>query len=131
MIDVNELVVWHNSLDLEGYDIPFVKGPEIPEFGDGDRIAVITAQAGPGDDLESAGDWFGWQIRMIARDHEETDLRRAAFVVDSALRFGDWPAIIWGTRVLTVSRAGGQPSPLQEEHERVAYICSYLAHEIT
>jgi hypothetical protein len=51
--------------------------------------------------------------------------------VDDALLFGvNLPDQLWGTRIQYIDRLGGEPAPVQEDElDRVAYLCSYVAHE--
>jgi hypothetical protein len=96
----------------------------------GDLVAVVTMLEGPGESLEGIGDYSSFQVRLVARETEQDQLRRSAFQVDSALRFGDFPSELWGTWVVSVQRAGGAPSELQtDEHDRVSYVCTYNAFE--
>lgn len=129
MIELPSLITWLDAITTE-LDLKFVKGPRAPEFLRGDRVAVVTPLEGPGLTLEGAGSVASFQIRVVAREFEEDELRKSAFQLDDALLFGDYPANLWGTRIQYVSRTGGEPSSLQEdEHDRVAYVCSYIAHE--
>jgi hypothetical protein len=129
MIDPELLRVWlqevPNDLSME-----FVEGPRVPEFLRGDDIGVVTMLEGPGYTLEGSGGFGSFQLRLVARERDQDKLRRTAFQLDNALLFGDYPVDIWGTWITSVDRTGGEPSPLQEdEHDRVAYVCSYIAHE--
>lgn len=129
MIAITPLVAWFEALALP-VEFKFFPGPRVPEFGKGDRIGVVTPLAGPGETLEGIGENSSFQVALIGREHAAADLQAAAFQVDSLLLFGDYPADLWGTFVQSVSRVGGQPSPIQEdEHDRVRYVCSYIAHE--
>lgn len=130
MIDLPLLVAWLDSVDTV-LDLKFVKGPRAPEFLRGDRVAVVTPLEGPGLTLEGAGSVASFQLRIVAREHDEDALRKSAFQVDEALLFGSYPADLWGTRIQYVDRTGGEPSSLvEDEHDRVAYVCSYIAHEM-
>lgn len=109
------------------------KGPREPEFGNGDRLAVVTPLGGAGVSLEGVGDQPGFQVRMMAREFELAELKLSVYAVDRELLLGQqFPADIWGTRIQYVTRTGGGPSPLQEdEFDRVVYVCSYAVHETT
>lgn len=129
MIDTDALVTWVNAISTE-IEMKFVKGPRNPEFLKADLVGTITPLEGAGLTLEAAGSLSSFQIRMQSREHQESALRKSAFQIDEALVFGDWPADVWGTRIQYVGRTGGEPAILQEdEFDRVAYVCSYVAHE--
>jgi hypothetical protein len=129
MIDAELLRVWLDAVPNE-LSLPFRRGPRPPEFANADRIGIVTMLEGPGERLEGAGDMASFQLRLVAREFETEKLRRSAFAIDSALRFGDWPLDVWGTHVISVDRAGGAPSELQEDElDRVAYVCTYNALE--
>lgn len=129
MIDIVALCAWTTAVPTElGFE--FVPGPREPEYGQGDLVGVITPLEGPGLVLEGAGDRSSFQVKLVSREFQANELQRAAFAIDQALVFGDYPAELWGTQVQFVTRTGGQPSVIQEdEHDRVAYVCSYIAHE--
>lgn len=129
MIDADLLQVWLQAIPNE-LNLPFKRGPRPPEYGNGDRLGIVTMLEGPGETLEGVGDVASFQLRLIAREFEVAELRRTAFAIDEALRFGDWPSDQWGTHVVWVARAGGGPSELQEDElDRVAYVCTYNALE--
>lgn len=129
MIDEQLLLNWAKDLVLPAV-FGWYKGPRQPEFGSGDRVAILTPQGGAGLTLEAIGDQPSFQVRMIAREHDVDLLKASAFIVDDELVRGDYPHDLWGTRVQFVTRVGGAPAPLQEDElDRVAYVCTYLVHE--
>jgi hypothetical protein len=130
MIDADLRLAWFKELELPS-SFGWFNGPRQPEYGNGDLVGLVTDLEGPGEDLEGMGDWGSFQVRLVGREFELPNLRASAFLVDSSLRFGDYPADLWGTRIRTVTRTGGQPSVLLEDDlDRVAYVCTYLAHEV-
>jgi hypothetical protein len=129
MIDPALLAQWLTAVPTE-LNLPFVHGPRQPEFGAADRLGLIVMLEGPGETLEGVGDVRSFQVRLVTREYEREALGRAANAVDLALRFGDFPADLWGTHIVWVNRAGGAPSELQEDElDRVAYVCTYNALE--
>lgn len=131
MISLKLLVEWHRALVLP-IEFGWFPGPREPEYGVGDNVAVITPSQGPALDLEGVGDWSVFQTKLVGKEHQYDDLQKSAFEADRQLvRELTLPADLWGTRVVTVDRVGGQPDMLQEdEHDRIAFVCSYLVHEL-
>lgn len=129
MLDPGLLIAWLNELPNE-LGLKVSRGPREPEFGRADLVGVLTMLEGPGESLEGIGDIASFQLRLTARERLQDGLRRIAFLFDEELRFGDYPADLWGTWVVSVSRAGGAPSELQtDEHDRVSYVCTYNVFE--
>jgi hypothetical protein len=125
MIDPALLVTWLNGVALE-LEIPFKRGPRQPEFGNGDLLGLVTMLEGSGESLEGIGAGPSFQLRIVGREHQQDALYRSAHAVDAALRFGDYPAELWGTQVVTVNWSGGGPSELlEDEYDRIAYVCTY------
>lgn len=132
MIDPAPLIVWLNAIPLPvGVSYKWVRGPRVPEFGQADLVAVVTPLEGPGLALESAANLSSFQLQLTGREFVHDTIQKAAFAIDDALVLGDYPADLWGTRVQYVTRTGGAPAPIQEdEHDRIAYVCSYIVHEM-
>jgi hypothetical protein len=129
MINTELLVTWLAAVPTE-LTMVVVSGPRHPEFGRGDRLVIVTALGGIGTTLEGAGDTASFQLRLVSREHEREALQKTAFQLDTALLFGDYPADLWGTTVQHVDRSGGGPESSQEDElDRVAYVCTYIAHE--
>lgn len=129
MIDLDDLVTWLTAVPTE-LDYSFRKGPRQPEFGQADLVALVTPLEGPGLTLDGLGSVSSFQIKLVAREHQETACRKSAFQIDDALLFSDTPGDLWGTWIQYVNRLGGEPASLEEdEHDRIAYVCSYVAHE--
>jgi hypothetical protein len=129
MLDPELLKDWLNLVP-NTLSIPFVRGPRSPEFSHADLIGVVTMLEGLGESLEGIGDHPSFQLRLTARENQQADLYRSAHQIDDALRFGDYPADLWGTWIVAVTRSGGGPSELQaDEHDRVSYVCTYNAFE--
>lgn len=130
MIDMVALAQWLDAVPTE-LDLRFSASSRQEEFGRGDLVGQVTAQPGPGLILEGMGSVASFQIKAVAREHQEPALRVSAFQLDDALLFGPFPAEVWGTRVISVDRLGGEPSSLPEDElDRVAYVCSYIAYEM-
>lgn len=109
----------------------FEPGPRQPEYGRGDKIGLVTLQPGPGLALEALADQPSFEVKMTAREFQHAKLERDVFAIDRALLFADYPDDLWGSRVQYVTRVGGAPAPIQEdEMDRVAYVCSYVVHEM-
>jgi hypothetical protein len=127
MIDESLLADWLSAVPTV-LTIKFVVGPYRPEFGKADTIGVVSGTPGPG--LLDDGLWngSGFQVMLEGRDRDHAKLKQAAFDIDHALIFGDYPASLWGTWVRSVDRTGGEPSPQQaDEHQRQQYFCTYFA----
>lgn len=129
MIDLDELCQWVSALPTT-LSFKVVPGPREPEFLQADLVGTITPIPGPGLTLEGSGDQSAFQVKLVAREYQGNDLQLSAFQIDTALLFVDVPAELWGTQVQYVTRTGGAPSALQQDElDRVAYVCSYIAHE--
>lgn len=129
MLDPDLFGAWLNAVPTE-LNIPFEHGPRVREFGAADVTGLFTLLEGPGDSLEGVGDHISFQLRATAREYQQNALYRSFRTVDDALRFGDYPADLWGTWIVSVSRSGGAPSELPtDEHDRVSYVCTYNAFE--
>lgn len=129
MIDDELQRVWLENV-VDDLNVPFVVGPRIPEFGTADVLGVVTPVPGAGPTLEGINTVVGFQIRMIAREHAYAQLKSSAYQIHKALLFADVPANIWGTRVVWVNTAGGDPAsePADpDDQDRVAFTCTYLA----
>lgn len=110
--------------------IPFFIGPRIPEFGNADLFGVVTPVSGPGATLEGVNTVVGFQVRMVARLNSYGQLKSACWQLHQQLMFADVPADLWGTRVVWVSTAGGDPVPDNPDGvdlDRVQFVCTYLA----
>jgi hypothetical protein len=110
--------------------IEWVVGPRIPDFGNADLLGVLTPVTGPGPVLEGINTVVGFQLRMVAREHDYAKLKNTANTIHRALLFADVPADIWGTRVVWIDVAGGDPVPEPADGrdlDRVAFTCTYLA----
>lgn len=130
MIDLEALVAWFSAVNTD-LAYTFVAGPRVPEFGNADVLGVVTPLEGPGLTLDGLASVASFQVRMIGREYQHTRVRKSAFQVDDALLFGvNLPDQLWGTRIQYIDRLGGEPAPVQEDElDRVAYLCSYVAHE--
>lgn len=129
MIDDELQRAWLDAVSTD-LDIEWVVGPRIPEFGNADLLGVLTPVAGPGPTLEGINTVVGFQLRMVAREHDYAKLKATAYTVHKALLFADVPADLWGTRVVWISTAGGDPNPEPADGrdlDRVAFTCTYLA----
>lgn len=129
MIDYDLLVEWLNAVPSElGHQ--FVLGPRQPEFHLADKVGLVTPQPGPGLTLDGLGNVPSFELKLTAREYQHMPLRRTAFAFDKALLFVSAGAL-WGTRVQYVDRIGGEPGSFSEDdHDRVAYVCSYVVHEM-
>jgi hypothetical protein len=129
MIDLDLLATWLTAVPTE-LQLQFKPGPRLEEFQRGDRLGLVLGLSGIGLTLEGGGDVASFQIRTVAREFEEAKLRKSIFQIDNALLFSAYPADVWGTRIQWVDRSGGQPESQQQDAlDRVAYVCSYIAHE--
>lgn len=129
MIDDELQRVWLENVVTET-EVPFFVGPKIPEFGAGDVFGVLTPVSGPGPVLEGINTVVGFQIRMVARLYAYAGMKRSAWQIHKALLFADVPADLWGTRVIWVNTAGGDPVPDNPDgvdKDRVQFVCTYLA----
>lgn len=129
MLDAALLRDWLNAVPLD-LDVPFERGPRVREFGNADISGLVTMVPGPGELMDGVGDYSSFQVRLTSREANQEQLRKSAFQLDTALRFGDYPADLWGTWIVSVERTGGAPSELEtDEHDRVSYVCTYNAFE--
>jgi hypothetical protein len=129
MIDYTLFVAWLDAIPTT-LDYRFRQGPREEEFGRADLVATVTPLPGPGLSLDGLGNQPSFQIKLTGRERQADDIRKTAFEIDTALLWGAYPFDAWGTYVQYVDRTGGEPSVLQEdEHDRVAYVCTYVAHE--
>ena len=130
MIDYDLMIAWLNAVPTElGHQ--FVLGPRQPEFQLADKVGLVTPQQGPGLTMDGLANVPSFELKVTAREYQHMPLRRTAFALDKALLFGAYPATLWGTRVQYVDRIGGEPGSFPEdEHDRVAYLCGYIVHEM-
>lgn len=127
MLDDQALADWLTAIPTD-LTVEFQVGPYRPEFMKADTIGLVTPTAGPGEIREGLWDGAAFQIQLVGRDRDRAALKSSAFQIDQALRFGDFPAQLWGTWVTAVGRVGSGPTPLQEdEHQRQAWTCTYFA----
>lgn len=104
----------------------FVPGPRTPEFVKADTLGVVTLMPGPGLALEGTFDQTAFQVELVGRERDQDRIEQAFAVLDKAIVWLDVPANLWGTRVVQADRVGGGPSSSQiDEHQRIAYTCSY------
>lgn len=131
MISLRDLVAWHEAQTLP-ITFGWFPGPRQPEYGVGDNVGVVTPTAGPGDDLEGIGDWFGFQTKLIGTETQFDELQQSAMALDRILRLElAVPLDLWGTRVRAVVRSGGAPDMVQEdERDRISFVGNYLVHEL-
>lgn len=130
MIDYDLLIEWLNAVPTElGHQ--FILGPRQPEFQLDDRVGLVTPQQGPGLALDGLANVSSFDLKLTAREHQHMPLRRTAFSLDAALLWGPTRGSIWGTQVQWVDRTGGEPGSIPEDNlDRVAYLCSYIVHEM-
>lgn len=129
MIDDELQRQWLEAV-VDELSVPYFNGPRIPEFGNGDLFGVVTPVSGPGPVLEGINTVVGFQIRWVARLHAYAALKRSVWTTHKALLFADVPNDLWGTRVVWVNTAGGDPVPDNPDgldKDRAQFVCTYLA----
>lgn len=108
--------------------VPFETGPELSEFGEADVAGSVTMLPGYGLDDSGLFDQPQFQIRIRVREHQLPELRATFTELDRALIREIDGVQLWGSWIVLVGRAGGQPVPLQEDtRERRSYVCTYFA----
>lgn len=109
-------------------EVPFETGPEISEYASGDVAGSVTMQPGYGLDESGLFDQPQFQVRIRTREHQLKQLRETFVELDRALIREIDGVLLWGTWIVLVGRAGGQPVPQQEDtRERRSYVCTYFA----
>lgn len=112
--------------------VKFQVGPYRPEFNQADLVGLVTPTVGPGQIEDGMWDVVGFQVALVGRDRDNARLKKSAFQLDDAIIQGDYPAALWGGWVRVAYRSGSAPSPQQlDEHQRQAWICTYLAEVST
>lgn len=132
MIDPVLMAMWATAV-LQGQpQAPrFEVGPPRPELEFPDNLGMITPMPGPGSTTEGLIDLPVFQIRVRGLAPYLLQLANQANILDQALVFGVYPANIWGTRILAVTRSGSGPVPINEDeaNQRISYLCNYLVTE--
>jgi hypothetical protein len=125
------IIDWLTSL---GWDtrpelgFPIVAGPYIPP--DPDRLLIITGAGGPGYTTEEpATDAGTFQARLRSVPDDVLEAEAAAEALDQLILGASFPAVIDGTTVVTVYRAGSGPTPLPPDpsDRRFELTCNYIA----
>lgn len=132
MIDAKLLALWLSALLTGQPQAPsFAVGPMRPELEFPDNLGIVTPMPGPGSGTEGLLDFPVFQIRVRGLQPYYGQLANQANMVDQALVFGLYPANIWGTRILAVTRSGSGPVPIDEDsvNQRISFMCNYLATE--
>lgn len=130
MIDENAMHAWLTQFTTDRcpLTVPFETGPEISEYGNGDVAGSVTMLPGYGLDDSGLFDQPQFQIRIRTREHQLSQLQQTFAELDRALIREVDSVLLWGTWIVLVGRAGGQPVPLQEDtRERRSYVCTYFA----
>jgi hypothetical protein len=130
VIDEDEMHAWLRQFteDRCPLTVPFETGPELSEFGIGDVAGCVTMLPGYGLDDSGLFDQPQFEIRIRARETQLADLRATFAELDRALIREIDGVQLWGTWIVLVGRAGGQPVPQQEStRERRSYVCTYFA----
>lgn len=130
MIDEDAMHTWLQQFTADRcpLTVPFETGPDISEYGIGDVAGCVTMQPGYGLDDSGLFDQPQFEIRIRTAEHQLADLRTTFAELDRALIREIDGVELWGTWIVLVGRAGGQPVPLQENtRERRSYVCTYFA----
>lgn len=130
MIDEEAMHAWLREFTKLNcpLEVPFETGPEISEYGIADVAGAVTMLPGYGLDDSGLFDQPQFQIRIRTREHDLVKLRQTFEILDRALIREIDGVALWGTWIVLVGRAGGQPVPLQEDtRERRSYVCTYFA----
>lgn len=130
MIDEDAMHTWLQEFTQSRcpLTVPFETGPELSEYGNADVAGSVTMLPGYGLANDGLFDQPQFQVRIRAREHQLTELRQTFAELDRALIREVDGVQLWGTWIVLVGRAGGQPVPLQEDtRERRSYVCTYFA----
>lgn len=125
MLKTQPLVDWTNGLALP-LTIPFIAGPDIREYGKGDRAGSVTKVPGGGGLLrEQTFEQVQVQWFFRSRIGEYALLEDTAEALDNALR-AIQNELLWGTYVRFVQRLGTLTPEADEPEERVSFVGNYL-----
>ena len=108
-------------------DIPGDLGPQ-PMQDMPDRLMLVTLLPGAGLTMDDQFDQPSFQVAIrgnqFAENTPEADMRKLDRELIKGLQY---PHDLWGDRVVTCSRTGGGPSPIQsfDKGRRVTYTCTY------
>lgn len=112
--------------------ITFVVGPELPETEFPDILGFVTPMPGMPPEMEGVVRRPAFQVRLRTLVPYVSQALIQANAIDQALIFGDTAGPLWGTRIMSVENAGGEPVPLLEDgpNQRVSVVCTYIVREI-
>lgn len=130
MIDEPAMHAWLKQLTADRcpLTVPFESGPWISEYANADIAGSVTMTPGYGLANDGLFDQPQFQVLVRAREHQLTELRQTVETIDRVLIQEVDGVTLWGTRIVLVGRAGGQPVPFREDtRERRSYVCTYFA----
>jgi hypothetical protein len=135
LIDMTALAAWcaGQCIGIDNAPTTFTVGPAgVPEFDFPEIQGFVTEFPGGASQMEGIVRLRTVQVRIRTLVQYYDSGRACAEAIDLALTFGNWPANIWGTRILTVGQTGSGPSPTTEDQlsGRLAFTCNYYAEEI-
>ena len=127
MIDDAQLAAWLTAVPT-ALTVQFQVGPYRPEFDRGDLVGLVTSTTGPGLIEDGMWDVVGFEVLILGRDRDQSQLKTSAYQIDTAIVLGDYPAALWGGWVRSAYRSGSGPVAQQlDEHQRQMFSCTYLA----
>lgn len=107
---------------------PIHIGPRIPD--DPDRLLTLTNAGGPGYTTEEpATDAGTFQARLRGAPDSVLEAEEQAELLDAMILGAQFPVVIDGMAIVSVSRAGSGPTPLPLDptDRRYELTCNYIA----
>jgi hypothetical protein len=123
VFSIGAFLEWSKSF----LDIPGDLGPQ-PMQDMPDRLMMVTLLPGAGLTMDDMFDRPSFQVAIrgdqFAEQTPEADMRKLDYELIKGLQY---PHALWGDYVVTCSRTGGGPSPIQsyDKGRRVTYTCTY------
>lgn len=107
----------------------FELGPLIPEWVRGDQAGILTLVTGPGLTNDGLFDTISFQVRVRDKITRRSLLANTMVSLDRVLVREIANQQLWGGYIRLVGRTGGGPAPLlEDQRERITYVCTYFAN---